>query len=459
MPYELQVAIRYLVARRRQAFVSLISLVSTLGVAVGVTALVVALALMTGLQGELRDRMLGSMPHIYIAKIADGGVPDPAGERAQFLKLPHVVGAAPVVIGPALVRAGERSAFVTLKGVDAATEATVTELPQRMTAGRFDGLSVPPDTTGDGPRLDGIALGKDLAASLAVRPGDVVTVLTPEGTLTPMGVMPRARSLRVVGIFSLGLYEMDSAYAVVDLPVGLRLMGKRYPDFIQLKVDDIYRAREVADGIVATHGAAYQVQDFAQMNQSLFSALQLEKMAVSITIGLIVMVAALNIVASLVLMVMEKSRDIAILKTMGATRRSITIVFMLQGTLIGLAGTLAGVVLGLGLSFVLDRYKLVRIPDRRLPDFVRAVRRRAAERRRRRAVGAADLLPGDDLPLAPGGAARSGGGASSWLRGAWLTPSRRRRRPGRPGRSSTSSIWPSRTPRRAAPSPCCAGCR
>jgi len=362
MPYELQVAIRYLIARRRQAFVSLISLVSTLGVAVGVTALVVALALMTGLQGELRDRMLGSMPHVYVAKIAEGGVADPARERAQLLKLPHVVGAAPVVIGPALVRAGERSAFVTLKGVDPATEATVTELPQRMTAGRFDALSAPPDASGSGPRLDGIALGKDLATSLAVRPGDVVIVLTPEGTLTPMGVMPRARSLRVVGIFSLGLYEMDSAYAVVSLPVGLRLMGKGYPDYIQLKVDDLYQAHAVAESIVAAHGAAYQVQDFAQMNQSLFSALQLEKMAVSITIGLIVMVAALNIVASLVLMVMEKSRDIAILKTMGATRRSISIVFMLQGTLIGLAGTLAGVALGLALSFVLDRYRLVRIP-------------------------------------------------------------------------------------------------
>jgi lipoprotein-releasing system permease protein len=362
MPYELQVAVRYLIARRRQAFVSLISLVSTLGVAVGVTALVVALALMTGLQGELRDRMLGSMPHIYVAKIADSGVADPAGERAQLLKLPHVIGAAPLVIGPALVRAGERSAFVTLKGVDPATEASVTEIPSRMTAGRFEALAAPPDDSGAGPRLDGIALGRDLAASLAVRPGDVVTVLTPEGTLTPMGVMPRARSLRVAGIFSLGLYEFDSAYAVVALPVGLRLMGKRYPDYIQLKVDDVDLAHAVGESIVAAHGAAYQVQDWAQMNQSLFSALQLEKMAVSITIGLIVMVAALNIVASLVLMVMEKSRDIAILKTMGATRRSISIVFMLQGTLIGLAGTLAGVALGLGLSFVLDRYKLVRIP-------------------------------------------------------------------------------------------------
>jgi lipoprotein-releasing system permease protein len=365
MPYELQVAIRYLVARRRQAFVSLISFVSTLGVAVGVTALVVALALMTGLQGELRDRMLGSMPHVYVARIAEGGVADPAGERAHLLKMPHVVGAAPVVIGPALVRAGERSAFVTLKGVDTQIEGTVTELPARITAGRFADLAPPPeDAAGvDGARrLDGIALGKDLAESLAVRPGDVVTVLTPEGTLTPMGVMPRARSLRVAAIFSLGLYEFDSAYAAVAMPIGLRLMGKRYPDFIQLKLDDVDRALDVETAILSGTGTTYQVQTWAEMNQSLFSALQLEKMAVSITIGLIVMVAALNIVASLVLMVMEKSRDIAILKTMGSSARSISIIFMLQGTLIGLAGTLAGLALGLGLSWVLDRYRLVRIP-------------------------------------------------------------------------------------------------
>jgi lipoprotein-releasing system permease protein len=345
MPYELQVAIRYLVARRRQAFVSLISFVSALGVTVGVTALVVALALTTGLQTELRDRMLGSMPHIYVARIADGGVADVAGERTRMLAQPHVVGAAPVVIGPALVRAGERTAFVTLKGVDPEVEGTVTELPGRMVAGRFDALGQPTGA-GNGPRLDGIVLGRDLAAGLGVRTGDVITVLTPEGTLTPMGVMPRARSLRVAGVFQLGLYEYDSAYAVVALPTGLRLMGKPYPDFLQLRVDDLYQAHDVAEALVARFGATYQVQDFAEMNRSLFSALQLEKMAVSITIGL----------------VMEKSRDIAILKTMGSSSRSISIVFMLQGTLIGLAGTLAGLVLGIGLSLVLDRYKLVHIP-------------------------------------------------------------------------------------------------
>ena len=209
MPYELQVAIRYLVARRRQAFVSLISFVSALGVAVGVTALVVALALMTGLQGELRDRMLGSMPHVYVAKIADGGVADPAGERAMLLKLPHVVGAAPVVIGPALVRAGERSAFVTLKGVDPAIEG------ERHRAAAPDDRR--PLRGAGGAARRRAAPGLRWTASRSARtwrrrwrcvPATSSRVLTPEGTLTPMGVMPRraiaarrrhllARALRV----------------------------------------------------------------------------------------------------------------------------------------------------------------------------------------------------------------------------------------------------------------------
>lgn len=356
MPYELFIALRYLVARRRQAFISLISSVSALGVTVGVSALIIALALMTGLQGELRDRMLGSMPHIYVANIAEGGVANPAEEIQRLRQIPHVVGASPVVLGPALIRAGERTAFVTLKGVDPETEGTVTEIGERIIQGDLASLA----PVSEGP--DGIALGQDLARSLGVGLGDAVSLLTPEGTLTPMGIMPRARTLRVTGIFALGLYEYDSAYAIVSLPVGQRLMGKDYPDYVQLRVDDVYRAPAVADDIMARHGVRYQVQDWAQMNQSLFSALSLEKLAISVTIGLIVIVAALNIVASLVLMVMEKSHDIAILKTMGASARSITIIFMLQGVLIGAVGTFAGSILGLGLSYIMDRYRLVQIP-------------------------------------------------------------------------------------------------
>jgi lipoprotein-releasing system permease protein len=172
----------------------------------------------------------------------------------------------------------------------------------------------------------------------------------------------RPRTLRVVGIFSLGLYEFDSAYGFVDLPVALRMLGKDRPDFVELRVDDLFRAQEVVDAIVARFGSEYLPQDWADLNKSLFSALWLEKMAISITIGLIVMVAALNIIATLILLVMEKSRDIAILKTMGSSAASIRRIFMLQGLVIGLVGTGAGALAGLALIHVLDRYKLISIP-------------------------------------------------------------------------------------------------
>jgi lipoprotein-releasing system permease protein len=192
--------------------------------------------------------------------------------------------------------------------------------------------------------------------------GDAVTVITPQGTLSPVGVMPRTRRLQVTAVFRLGLFEFDSAYGFVSLPVAQRLFARDAVDFIQLKVDDIYSAPRVAESIPERLGRNYVTQDWAQMNQSLFSALWLEKVAISITIGLIVMVAALNIVASLVLLVMEKSRDIAILKTMGASARSITLIFILQGLVIGLVGTAVGASAGYAVSWVLDRYRLIRVP-------------------------------------------------------------------------------------------------
>jgi lipoprotein-releasing system permease protein len=356
MPFELFVALRYLVARRRQAFISLISFVSALGVAVGVTALVIALALMTGLQGELRDRMLGSTAHMFVYKPAESGIANPAASIAELRAVPGVTGAAPVVMGKALVRTGQAEAFVTIKGIDPLQETTVTDIGRQLTAGSLDALT----SRGDGP--DGIAIGVDLARQLGVKLGDSLILLTPEGTLSPMGMMPRTRTLKVVALFSFGLFEVDNAYAILSLDVAKRLVGHAQIDFVQLRVDDIYRAPAIARDIMSRFGRSYIAQDWVDMNQSLFSALWLEKMAISITIGLIVMVAALNIIASLVLMVMEKSKDIAILKTMGASARSIMVVFMLQGVLIGAIGTVTGAVLGRTLAFVLDRYKLVRIP-------------------------------------------------------------------------------------------------
>jgi lipoprotein-releasing system permease protein len=355
LPFELHVALRYLLARRKQAFISVISAISTLGVIVGVMALVIALALMTGLQDELRDRILGATPHIFVFKRS--GITDYKAEIEKLKQMPHVTGAAPAIIGKALVSAAGDEAFINIKGIDPLLEPSVTELVPAMRAGSLGDLSNPESNA-----HDAILLGTDLAAQLGVSAGDSITILTARGTLTPMGLMPRTRQLRVAGTFNLGFYEIDSQTGLVSIPVGLRLLDKQNVDAVQLRLDDIYAAPAVANAVTAKFGNDYVAEDWTKMNQSLFSALTLEKMAISLTIGLIVMVAALNIVASLILLVMEKHRDIAILKTMGASARSVTAIFMLQGLIIGVIGTGVGGGLGYVAARILDRYRLIKVP-------------------------------------------------------------------------------------------------
>jgi lipoprotein-releasing system permease protein len=355
IPFELHIALRYLLAKRKQAFISVISLISTLGVTVGVMALVIALALMTGLQGEIRDRILGANPHIYVWKT--DGIADYHAEATKLRGMPHVIGAAPAILGKAMITGSRSPDFVNLTGIDPALEASVSDLRSALQTGSFDALA--PANQDD---LGGILLGKDLARNLGVALGDSVSVVTPEGTLSPLGMIPRARRLKVAGTFSLGLYELDTTTGFVSIDVAQRLFRKEQIDMIQLRVDDILRAPAVAQAITSQLGDKYLATDWTEMNRSFFQALSLEKIAMSLTIGLIVMVAALNIVASLILLVMEKNRDIAILKTMGASAKSVTAVFMMQGLIIGIVGTVVGAISGYVLSLVLDRYKLIKIP-------------------------------------------------------------------------------------------------
>jgi len=353
--FELFIALRYLLARRKQAFISVISLISTIGVAVGVMALVIALALMTGLQGELRDRILGSTAHVYVWKT--GGIADYRAEVAKLRAIDGVVGAGPAILGKALISTDRADAFISLKGVDPALEPSVTDIARAMQQGSIEGL-VPATEEA----LPGILLGRNLAEQLGVAVGDTASLLTPQGTLSPMGMIPRTRRVRIAGIYALGLYEFDAAYGFVALEFSERLLGKAMPDLIELRVADIDAAPEVSERVPDALGGEYVSQDWADMNQALFSALWLEKMAISITIGLIVMVAALNIVASLILLVMEKSRDIAILKTMGTSSQRVMTIFMLQGLVIGVVGTAVGASGGLALCWVFDRYRLIQIP-------------------------------------------------------------------------------------------------
>ena len=354
-PFELFVATRYLLAKRKQAFISVISFISVLGVLVGVMAVLIALALMTGLQGELRDRIVGSSAQVYVFKILDG-IQDTPAETAKLKTVPRVVGVAPALLGKGIINAGsDRTAFASIKGIDPALEATVTNIRQAMRSGTLEAIHAGPEEP------DGIVLGTDLAKSLEVQVGDKVHVVTPDQILTPMGMMQHTRAFKVVGTFSLGLYEFDSEYALVDLPVAERLFGKGQPAFLEVRVDDMWASAQVAADIPKRLGDEYVTQDWRDMNKSLFSALWLEKIAMAIAIGLIIMVAALNIVASLVLLVMEKSRDIAILRTMGASAPAIRRIFIFQGLTIGLIGTISGTILGLVVCKIADHYQLIKL--------------------------------------------------------------------------------------------------
>ncbi|PYQ45401.1 MAG: permease [Acidobacteria bacterium] len=359
MPFELRIALRYLTARRKQAFISVISAISVLGVVVGVMALMVALGLMTGLQREIRSKILGATAHISIFRSGNEPFDNYRDVVAKVRTVPHVLGSAPTVYGKGLMITAGGSAVATLKGIVPAMERSVTDLASQVEEGQLDAL----ERTEPGS-LPPILLGRDLASTLGVGMGDVVTVTSPEGRLSPLGMLPRVTKFRVAGTVHSGLYEFDSQWAYVPLSVAQRLFtgGSDSASLVEVRLDDIYAVRAVAPHIVATLGDGYLTTDWIMMNQSLFSALWLEKVAIGITIGLIVMVAALNIVATLILLVMEKHKDIAILVSMGASRGAITRIFMLQGTVIGALGTLTGASLGWGLCRVLDYYRLIRVP-------------------------------------------------------------------------------------------------
>ena len=357
-PFEMYVSVRYLVARRKQASMASTSLISVLGVTVGVTALVVALALMTGMQQELRDRIVGAQAHVYVSYPLGGGFEDYEAEARRLTALPRVEAAAPAILGRALARTRTADVFVSVKGIDPGLEGTVTGL-----AAAVDRGSLPELAAYDGPMPGGIVIGEALARDLGAFVGDEISLITAaSGTLSPMGVLPRPMRVEVVGIFSLGLFEYDTTYGFVTLDVAGRLFRKDRVEMMQLRVDDPSASRAVADAIPEQLGENYVADDWSSLNSTLFEALFLEKMAISIAISLIVLVATLNIVSSLIMLVMEKSRDIAILKTMGASARMVRRIFVLQGAIIGLAGTAAGAAAGYVICTVMDHYRLLRLP-------------------------------------------------------------------------------------------------
>jgi lipoprotein-releasing system permease protein len=354
MTYEFFIARRYLRARRKQAFISVITFISILGIAIGVMALVIALALITGFQRDVQDKILGATSHIMVSDLGSSGIPEYRNLRTRIQALPGVKVVSPVVYDIVLISGPLRSHGATLKGIDFDLDKPHYRWLRELQEGEL------PGATG----RDGIILGKDLAYSLGVGPGDTVSVLTASSVrLSPLGPVPRLREFQVTGVFSAGLYEFDSTTALTPLGVAQRLF--RLEDrvtHLQIMIDDIFQAGRLADSLGGILPPSLYVTTWMELNRTLFSALKLEKNIMFLTITLIVFVAALNIIASLILMVMEKTRDIGILMALGAPAASIQKIFFLQGAMIGVLGTTAGVVLGLGCSWLANTFELIKVP-------------------------------------------------------------------------------------------------
>lgn len=354
MSLELFVARRYLTARRKQAFISVITLISVVGVAIGVAALVIAIALITGFQGDVQDKILGATSHVMVSDLSGDGLKDYEGLAERIRGLPGVESAGPVVYGTVLLSGLSESSGALLKGIDLERERGSAPWLDKLEAGRL------PESGGG---REGLLLGREIALRIGAQVGDVVSVVTPSSTLSPMGLLPRTRRFVVSGIFSTGLYEFDSSTVLASLAVAQRLFGlEGRASYIQVKLRDIFAAPAIGERIRAMMPASVYITTWMELNKALFSALKLEKTIMFLTITLIVVVAALNIIATLILMVMEKTRDIGILMAMGATPRMIKRIFFAQGAMIGVLGTALGVGLGLGWCALANAFQLIRIP-------------------------------------------------------------------------------------------------
>ncbi|MEO5606484.1 MAG: lipoprotein-releasing ABC transporter permease subunit [Polaromonas sp.] len=347
IPYELILGWRYTRAgraTRRNGFISFISGVSMLGIALGVAALIIVLSVMNGFQKEVRDRMLGVISHIEVFAPGGGALADPAKTLAEIRANPNVIGAATFIAAQALLARGEDMKGAMVRGIDPALEGQVTDLAvtsasalHRLVPGEF-----------------GVVLGGELARAMGVREGDTVTLIAPSGQVTPAGVVPRLKTMTVVGTFDSGHFEYDSALVMMHQIDAAKIFRLEGPTGIRIKLKDLHQAREVAKELANTLSGDLLIRDWTRQNKTWFSAVELEKRMMFIILTLIVAVAAFNLVSTLVMTVTDKRADIAILRTLGASPKSIMGVFMVQGAMVGVIGTLSGLLLGLGVAFNID---------------------------------------------------------------------------------------------------------
>ena len=375
MRFEFFMAARYLRAKRRQAVIGIITTISIIGVAAGVAALIVAMAVENGFRRDLQASLLGSTSHVNLLRVEADGIRDwqPLLERLD--RTPHVVAGAPALYEQVLVSRGARARGLVLKGVLPAYESKVSDLLKTVQLGSAKALeptpAAPAPSSASSPddiaaarqraaALPPILLGQDAADNLGATVGSVVLVTSPQGELTPFGIVPKYTRFKVAGIFKSGFFDYDSGWAFTRLSDAQTLFGLgNVVSVLEFKVDDIYQAGQIGDQLEKEAGAGFMATNWMEQNRQLFRALSLERLVTFIIIGLIVLVAALNILISLIMMVMEKTRDIAVLMSMGARRGQVWRVFMAQGVLIGVLGTVLGLAVGYGLSWFGAHYRLI----------------------------------------------------------------------------------------------------
>jgi len=389
MHFEFFIATRYLRAKRRQAFIGIITGISIVGVAAGVASLIVALAINNGFRQDLQERLIGSTSHISLLRVADDGIKDWPPLLARLSKQPHVVAAAPAIFEQVLISRGPRARGAVLKGMIPLDERRVGDLLSTIQEGSAAALEETPSApngnnvgaatssaqgapaTNDSPdaltgvharvaAMPPIILGKEMAENLGATVGSVVLVTSPQGELTPFGMVPKYSRFRVVGIFNSGFYDYDSSWAFTRLSDAQRLFGLGdLISVIEFRIDDIYQADKLSRELEDAAGKGFMATNWMEQNQALFHALRLERLVTFITIGLIVFVAALNILISLIMMVMEKTKDIAVLMSLGTRRSQVRNIFIAQGVLIGVIGTAIGLFLGYAISYAGGHYHLI----------------------------------------------------------------------------------------------------
>ncbi len=353
--YPIFIALRYLRSKKRRSAVSFNTIISIGGVALGVMALLVVLSVMSGFHDDLRNKILGVNAHVVVLNQA-GPIDDYMEVMKRLKKQPLVIGASPFVLGQVMVSRGDRAQGVFLRGIDPSYEEETTSLRKHMKVGTLEDLV-------SGNNTDGIIIGQELSSMLRAYVGDEVNVISPIQTMGPMGMLPRVRKYNVVGIFEVGMYEYDTNLVLTSLASAQRFfrLGNAVTG-IELRVSDIYRASEVRKDIKSILGPGYYGRDWMQMNRNLFSALKLEKFTMFVILTLIILVASFNIVSTLTMNVIEREREIAILKAMGATRGGIMGIFMLQGLLIGLVGTIIGVTSGYLIGYLINTFEIIKLP-------------------------------------------------------------------------------------------------